>query len=263
MRQVTKNPNPPVVKFTQPNHANFDEEKWRVFTNGLIAEFDRDSTPFNTGTRDFNDAYGYDEFRSDLRSTIGSKCCYCEKSLAEGEIEHFRPKKAYRANEGEALTRPGYYWLAYSWENMLLSCDECNDPKRKGNRFPLMTGGVRASSRNMSLDDELPVFINPAKENPSVYIGFRYDQPFGIDANGRGDEVIRLLELKDRGDISGQRHEKFRNYRFSRLLATQLAGNTFFSQGDIDEAIEDCTRLLNPKEPFSGMLVANVNAGTV
>ena len=85
------------------------------------------------------------------------KCAYCESRIAEnqpGDIEHFRPKNAVKDinNQNVEINRghgnephPGYYWLAYSWQNLLPACRDCNSITRaktkqrvgKGNRFPV------------------------------------------------------------------------------------------------------------------------------
>ena len=55
----------------------------------------------------YNDRYK----TKDVREALGiynSKCAFCEQKVEELHIEHFRPKKIY-------------YWLTYSWDNLLLS----------------------------------------------------------------------------------------------------------------------------------------------
>jgi hypothetical protein len=59
---------------------------------------------------------------------------------------HFRPKgqvnEAYRVVtiqtvKGQQSEHPGYFWLAYNWENLLPSCALCNIVKGKKNQFPI------------------------------------------------------------------------------------------------------------------------------
>jgi hypothetical protein len=74
------------------------------------------------------------------------KCAYCESRIPHvypGDVEHYRPKTAVRrvreTKKGtfarEAQSRPGYWWLAYSFENFLVSCFWCNNAK--GTQFPV------------------------------------------------------------------------------------------------------------------------------
>jgi len=77
------------------------------------------------------------------------KCAYCETGDA-GHIpdaEHFRPKGQVRTKSGivktfhidgaTEITHPGYFWLAYRWENLLPSCNTCNRYSGKKDLFPV------------------------------------------------------------------------------------------------------------------------------
>jgi 5-methylcytosine-specific restriction endonuclease McrA len=61
-----------------------------------------------------------------LIELFNDKCAYCESKVSHiysGDIEHFRPK----GKISEALIqKPGYYWLATEWDNLLFSCRNCN-----------------------------------------------------------------------------------------------------------------------------------------
>ena len=65
--------------------------------------------------------------KDQLKIETGGKCAYCEAPtalVAYGDVEHYRPKSVY-------------WWLAYSYENYLLSCTLCNR-KYKDTKFPTM-----------------------------------------------------------------------------------------------------------------------------
>ncbi|MFX1554713.1 MAG: hypothetical protein ACFFBV_12360, partial [Promethearchaeota archaeon] len=87
---------------------------------------------------------------------FGGKCAYCETQIVSdqyGDMEHYRPKNAVTDENGEeikkegengqTITHPGYYWLAYDWQNLLLTCEMCNRPNPgnknigKHNKFPV------------------------------------------------------------------------------------------------------------------------------
>ena len=55
------------------------------------------------------------------------KCWYieCKNLGADDDIDHFRPKSGVR----EDPTHPGYYWLAFEWTNLRLSCHRANRPR--------------------------------------------------------------------------------------------------------------------------------------
>ena len=70
--------------------------------------------------------YGSNAVKNALIKAQHGKCCFCERKAGkDGDVEHFRPKAGYRQTKSGALLRPGYYWLTYEWDNLLLSCSEC------------------------------------------------------------------------------------------------------------------------------------------
>src|SRR5665213_604905 len=99
-------------------------------------------------TKDFDrKIYGHVEVKEALKSIQDYKCCFCESKISHispGDVEHFRPKAGWVQND-ERLNKPGYYWLAYNWDNLLLSCEICHKRNKK-NYFPLLTDSPRALS---------------------------------------------------------------------------------------------------------------------
>lgn len=99
--------------------------------------------------------YANKQVRKQLKKMFHGKCAYCESkitSIYSGDIEHFRPKGGY--GENNPLTKPGYYWLAADWNNLLFACPFCNQTNThevmenktiieviqgKLNQFPLLT----------------------------------------------------------------------------------------------------------------------------
>src|SRR6266481_3442684 len=72
------------------------------------------------------------DVRGALYAMHGRACAYCEQHLPEndrGDVEHFRPESLYR-------------WLAYAFDNYLLSCSICNRTLKR-DRFPLRSGATR------------------------------------------------------------------------------------------------------------------------
>lgn len=256
MRQVNKHKHPPEVKFTQLSHPNFGEVKYIVFTQKLCEAFDRNNKDFIDGNVKFNDEFGYNEYREHLIDTIGNKCCYCEKPVHKGEIEHYRPKAAYKNSRTGTICRPGYYWLAYSWNNMLLSCGECNDQGRKGNNFPLVVESNRCLNRNGDLTKEQPIYIHPVEEDPCTFITFNLNIPIGLDI--RGEKTIEDLGLDSRGDLVTSRHEKLKLFRQQYRIAQLDPENGIFSKEEIEEAKLDVIHYQHIKQPFSGMIIENI-----
>lgn len=82
--------------------------------------------------------YKKEDVKDALKELYYNKCAYCEQKVEQLHVEHYRPKRAYREkkvnNEPESL-HDGYYWLSLSWDNLLLSCPDCN--QKKGNKFKI------------------------------------------------------------------------------------------------------------------------------
>lgn len=72
----------------------------------------------------FEDKFKEPDIKKKLKNIYNNKCAYCEQYVIGGNIqldnkstiEHYRPKGKY-------------YWLAYSWDNLLWCCHGCNDSK--------------------------------------------------------------------------------------------------------------------------------------
>lgn len=59
--------------------------------------------------------------KKQLLAETGGKCAYCEAPtsvVAFGDVEHYRPKSSY-------------WWLAYCYDNYLVSCQLCNQRFKK------------------------------------------------------------------------------------------------------------------------------------
>lgn len=161
---------------------------------------------------DFDSQYfSHLEIRKPLWLWQRYKCCYCERKRdlkREADVEHFRPKSRI-----DGVNGPGYYWLAYEWENLFFCCRACNQDFKKS-AFPLERGGIRATrSRRRDLVRERPTLPDLERENPEDLIGYRWvlepeplATPFGIDKSGRGDRIIRVLGL-NRDQLNMERGE--------------------------------------------------------
>ena len=158
--------------------------------------------------------YGNEDVKSALVEMHRGKCCYCEshvRHVTPGTIDHFRPKAASQQNVGEPLLRPGYYWLAYEWENLLFACPTCNHTKR--NLFPLRDATLRAMSHSEPLAREDSLLLDPSKDDPAEFISFREEFAFPLDDNDRGRTTIEILKLNDRKDLVEQRRDRIQTLR--------------------------------------------------
>lgn len=117
---------------------------------------------------------GYRVVAEELWRAQRYKCCYCEMKLpvAYNDVEHYRPKAS--ANRAPGCPEGhGYWWLAFTWANLLFACPACNRTG-KNDRFPLRSGSVPLAPENVPPGRERPLLLNPAdsRRNPVAHIEF-------------------------------------------------------------------------------------------
>lgn len=102
-----------------------------------------------------------------------AKCAWCEQFRASGreiDVEHYRPKVCVTRWDGspplvsdappsEIEVGPGYWWLAFSWDNYSLACKTCNQAWKR-NLFP--TAEPRPPCHEGVEHVEKPLLIDPA-----------------------------------------------------------------------------------------------------
>ena len=178
------------------------------------------------------------------------KCCYCEAKHGRGNlhVEHFRPRGSVRQSPDGKNEYPGYYWLAYSWKNLLLACPTCN--RKKSAKFPLANPEQRARCHRDDLARERGVFINPAEENPRDHVGFLDDAPYPLTERGR--QTIHELDLR-RSDLTEARRRYISLLRINiDMLKAEPAPNL---QGFQQEAARTLRGALQQDAPFSSMVM--------
>jgi len=161
-------------------------------------------------SEDYAPHYNASDVKISLYDMQLGKCCYCERRRdlkLESDVEHFRPKAGV-TDENE---HPGYWWLAYEWNNLLFSCKRCNTLYKK-NYFPLISGTIRAQKKGDEAYEQ-PILIHPTEENPEDFISYHCEELidehlnkryfviiFGKDRDNRGSDTITLLGL-DRDEL--------------------------------------------------------------
>jgi uncharacterized protein (TIGR02646 family) len=168
-----------------------------------------DSFSSGSATLTFDQAvYGHTSVKQKLIAMQHAKCAFCEAKplhVSDGDVEHFRPKGGMRQAGSDPMQRPGYYWLAYDWANLMFACQRFNQ-RHKKNLFPLADPARRARSHHDATVHEAPVFIDPSAEDPEQYISFREHVPIAIDGNTRGAQTIDALGLW-RPDLNADREK--------------------------------------------------------
>lgn len=199
-----------MIKITKPETApEILRTKGKSKRMAHCRSYSQHRTEYKNGERRFSfDAmiYSHATVKAALIKAQHSKCCFCEAKVgADGDVEHFRPKSASCQGKKQGLIRPGYYWLAYEWDNLLLSCSACNQ-RHKGNLFPLTDPANRAHSHHDAIEQEDPLFINPVTQDPEQYIAFRQEIPYPIRNNRYGKATIAALGL-DRKILNEKRRD--------------------------------------------------------
>jgi len=122
---------------------------------------------------------------------------FCEAKvdhISYGDVEHFRPKAAYKQLETDDYCYPGYFWLAYDWDNLFFSCQLCNQ-RHKKNLFPLIDLTTRMIDPEGDLAVETPLFLHPVHDNPEDHIVFIEEVPRHLPGSIRGEATINSLGL--------------------------------------------------------------------
>ena len=193
------------------------------------------------------------------------KCAYCESNITAtqpGDVEHYRPKGRIRDALGRIVktTRfavgsdhPGYWWLAYCWENLLPSCIDCNrrrghpettDQAGKADYFEV--GGVRAELPSESLEDEKAMLLDPSEP------GFEADKHFEFCADGtikpkseRAEYTCKLLGLNLREALVAERRQAFLNAQMAWMNYFQMAPAVALQPAMAHELLAEPLRRVN------------------
>jgi hypothetical protein len=136
--------------------------------------------------------YGDDGVKEQIFQAQRGKCAYCEKREEQPkwrDAEHYRPKSYY-------------WWLAWSWENLLFACIDCNREYKK-DQFPLVADETRLLPEAAPPGTESPLLIDPygPGADPRAEIVFRRERvqgrerwwPYGVTP--RGVETVRICGL--------------------------------------------------------------------
>lgn len=193
-------------------------------------------------------------FRDWLKENVfHNKCAYCETTITgfPGDTEHFRPKGRVKRllkngkteivkvvdELGDEMTHPGYFWLAYNWQNLLPSCEYCNTAGGKGELFPLEEQKSYVAIRRLTVNEVNELFdnITQSPSSPDFYylepkaldrfegrllLHPYYDSPeehllFALDGSvqawdksDRGEASIKVYNLNERSKVAARRQQQ-------------------------------------------------------
>jgi uncharacterized protein (TIGR02646 family) len=233
------------------------------------------------------EVYKDPELMAALEAVFGKKCAYCESRcvhVGPRDVEHFRPKSEIKT--GAATLRPGYYWLAGEWDNLLVSCQDCNRARNhavpgqarkaklgKASQFPLSDENRRRRARgSLAAEEPARLLLHPCIDQPEDHLTF--DEEGLIhpkDVAGRlespqGKTSITVYALQ-RKTLVEERLKELNNLRFQfeqldglvrtrNNLKTLGANQTALddNEGQIRAVVRQIKSLLTPDGQYLGML---------
>jgi uncharacterized protein (TIGR02646 family) len=182
------------------------KKRWQKETIKAIAHYTS-----GTAKKAFKfEAYNDSQLKEELKKVF-VKCAYCESNygaVSDGDVEHFRPKG--KVNEKNPQT-PGYYWLANDWDNLLLSCQHCNQRRNhilygetsleasgKLDQFPLSDETKRVNNHGATLEEEEKVrlLLNPCKDKPEDHFEYDKEKALIIALTKKGKVSVEVYALR-------------------------------------------------------------------
>lgn len=178
--------------------------------------------------------YRADEVMELLFALFLSKCAFCESAvgaLAPAEVVHLRPVSNALDLGGNAAP-DHYWWLAYDWRNLYLSCTTC--ARVRGTRFPVHAERARPGATGTELDREESLLLDPCRDQPEGLLLYLPDGTVVSDGE-RGRVTCDMFDLNRTALVEARRATLAR-------LPDELAA-----------AGEDIEPLLDPAREFAGM----------
>ncbi|MCH7408947.1 hypothetical protein MM239_06045 [Belliella sp. DSM 111904] len=241
------------------------------------------------GTTNFEfKIYSDSEVKDSLIKLFRGKCAYCESTFLHvysGDVEHFRPKG--EIEEASPNKKPGYYWLAADWDNLLLSCRNCNQKLShsmygigtkktmgKMNQFPLSDGTkyIRKHDSVNGIADEEPyrLLLNPCIDNPEDHLEYgdegviRPKKVVGGNESIKGKKSIDvyvlqrmyLVQSREKKLIEMQaqiQRVKEATENYNDVIGSADTTKKFYYERILKRELEGLKKFLNPEEEYVGM----------
>ncbi len=237
------------------------DSKWDNLKSALLIE---------GGNHEVKSACYRDTTIDGLIESYNNKCAICERNRGtELQVDHYRPKKP-RLRGDHRYRQSGYFWLAYTWANLIPLCSKCN--QKKSNKFPLKywpdddrVATYLNSDGMLNLDAyspvwlherEAPLLINPEiDEKPGKH--FEYDSKGKIiGRTPEGIETINVCAL-NRRDLRRERKAIIIGYvseikeAIVEYKSSQELGKKAELRGALKGVYRRICKGLNFDQPFS------------
>lgn len=235
----------------------------RDFLNGITKKNDIDTSFWKLS-------------KTQSKKESNGKCAYCEANtqvVAHGDVEHFRPKSIY-------------WWLAYTYDNYLYSCQICNQIHKSDN-FPIgavqylepnikkntsdqeietLAGKISPDPIDITLNytfklyldehiKEKAFLINPYFDNPETYFAYEADDVTEevkvIPAKTKYSKYIKASE-----DFYGINRIELKNARYSVYSSFRAFKIAYSAITDIPTQVlikKQIDNMLSDRYLFAGM----------
>jgi hypothetical protein len=223
-------------------------------------------------------AYKQPAVKRALHAVFKGACAYCEFVYAPGtpgHVEHYRPKGAVDTPTQKGV-KPGYYWLAATWENLLPACPRCNTEEHhlqpdgqvrktgKGNQFPLADEAARAREPGDEAGEE-PLLLHPYYDEPADHLEFVDELVRARDDSPRGAATIETMGLNRRDLLDERRGHLCIVDAFLTRVAEAEADMAKYPDDPAYRArrelgIAELERLMAAGERFSALVAQRVGA---
>lgn len=131
--------------------------------------------------------------RAEFSAYSHGKCWYveCKNPGTDDDIDHFRPKSGVK----EDATHPGYFWFAFDWKNLRLSCHRANRPRinpdgagtgGKAGHFPLVNPAARAFTPAEGKGQEVPALLDPTDPQDVAMLTFQQNGEVALSPQFKG-----------------------------------------------------------------------------
>jgi hypothetical protein len=189
-----------------------------------VAAYDAHGAP-SMALSDCLDGYRIKTVKEALYLAQRKKCAWCERvrDFSSSPVEHYRPKDGAWRHLPRARTNlvdgGHYWWLTWTWENLLFACARCNDRGHKANYFPLEAGSAACTPpprpveaftiSNIDLSGERPMLLDPTIDSFLDHIRWKPSNtqfsrrewtwsPLALTP--RGEATIAILKLDELAD---------------------------------------------------------------
>lgn len=190
------------------------------------------------------------------------KCWYTEVKHGADypEVEHFRPKKEAKNEDGKVITE-GYYWLAFNLANYRLCKPMPN--RKKGTFFPVEDETRRAANHNQCHLDERPWFLDPLSPRDHMLLSFNDNGKSVPECGTTALQKKRVIFTITRfglnhGLLNRRRKEIWKNcrdlyYRYCQLTLDAERTGSVRAEASAEAALEEIIKLIMPAAEFSSV----------